>query len=128
VPAWQVRFEQKPDRRPRIEEWIFNGKTYPLALKGRAWLAADSFTILRIETDLMKPVKEIRLDFEHISINYQAVSFSNKKESLWLPASAEIFTKQKGHYSRQEHDFSNFTLFSTSVNEKVGSAPKDHNP
>jgi tetratricopeptide (TPR) repeat protein len=125
LPAWQVRFEQKPDRRPRIEEWTYNGKNYPLALKGRAWLAADSYTILHIETDLVQPVKDIRLDFEHISINYQAVPFSTKHEPLWLPASAEIFTKQKGHYSRQEHDFSNFTLFSTSVNEKVGSVPKN---
>jgi Flp pilus assembly protein TadD len=125
VPTWQVRFEQRPDRSPRIEEWIYNGKTYPLALKGRAWLAADSYTILHIETDLVKPVKDIRLDFEHISISYQAVPFSNKKESLWLPASAVIFTKQKGHYSRQEHDFSNFLLFSTSVNEKVGSVPQN---
>ena len=123
MPAWQVRFEQRHDRPARIEEWIYNGSTYPIALKGRAWLAADSYTILHIETDLIKPIKEIRLDFEHISINYQAVQFPSKKESLWLPASAEVFTKQKGHYSRQEHDFSNFTLFSTSVNEKVGSAP-----
>jgi Flp pilus assembly protein TadD len=123
VPAWQVRFEQNPDRRPRIEDWIYNGKTYPIALKGRAWLAADSYTILHIETDLVNPIKEIKLDFEHISINYQAVRSSPKSEPLWLPASAEIFAKQKGHYSRQEHDFSNFTLFSTSVTEKVGSVP-----
>jgi tetratricopeptide (TPR) repeat protein len=130
LPAWQVRFEQEPDRRPRIEDWIYNGTTYPIALKGRAWLAADSYTILHIETDLVRPVKGIKLDFEHISINYQAVPFSARKETLWLPASAEIFTKQKGHYSRQEHDFSNFILFSTSVNEKVGAAPipKDHIP
>jgi len=130
LPAWQVRFEQRSDRRPRIEDWIYNGKTYPIVLKGRAWLAADSYTILHIETDLVKPVREIKLDFEHISINYQAVPLSTKKEPLWLPASAEVFTKQRGHYSRQEHDFSNFILFSTSVNEKVGAVPipKDQRP
>jgi hypothetical protein len=99
-----------------------------VVLKGRAWLAADSYTIVHIETDLMKPVKEIKLEYEHISIDYAAVPFSTKREPLWLPANAEVFTKQRGHYSRQEHDFSDFQLFSTNVTEKVGAAPvpKDH--
>jgi hypothetical protein len=49
---------------------------------------------------------------------------------IGFPASAEVFTKQKGHYSRQEHDFSNFMLFSTSATEKVGAppTPKDDHP
>ena len=130
LPVWQVRFEQRADRRPRMEDWNYNGTAYPVVLKGRAWLAADSYNILHIETDLAKPVKQIKLDYQHISINYQSVPFSAKKEPLWLPASAEVFTKQKGHYSRQEHDFSNFMLFSTSVNEKVGAPPipKDDHP
>lgn len=130
MPAWQVHFEQRADRRPRMEDWNYNGTAYPVVLKGRAWLAADSYTIVHIETDLAKPVKEIKLEYEHISINYAAVPFSTKKDPLWLPANAEVFTKQKGHYSRQEHDFSNFQLFSTNVTEKVGSAPtpKDHQP
>jgi tetratricopeptide (TPR) repeat protein len=123
LPAWQVHFEQRTDRRPRMEDWNYNGTAYPIVLKGRAWLAADSYTILHIETDLAKPVKEIKLEYEHMSINYAAVPFSTKREPLWLPANAEVFTKQRGHYSRQEHDFSDFQLFSTNVMEKVGAAP-----
>ena len=130
LPAWQVHFEQRADRRPRMEDWNYNGTSYPVSLKGRAWLAADSYNILHIETDLSQPIKQIKLDYEHISINYRSVPFSPKREPLWLPATAEVFTKQKGHYSRQEHDFSDFMLFSTSANEKVGAAPvpKDDHP
>jgi tetratricopeptide (TPR) repeat protein len=122
-PAWQIRFEQRADMPARIQGWSDNGVNYPVMIKGRAWLAADSYHIVHIETDLAQPLKEVKLEYEHVSISYQAVPYPKKKAVMWLPSDAEVYTKLKGHYSRQEHDFSNFQLFSTNTKEHLGDVP-----
>jgi len=122
--VWQVRFEQRSDRPARIHDWVVNGSSFPTILKGRAWIATDSYNLLHVETDLMQPIKDLRLDYEHMSIQYQAVKLPSGKASLWLPYSAEVFTKYKGRFFRQEHDFSKFTLFSVNTNETIGTTPR----
>lgn len=111
-PAWQLHFEQRPDREPRIHTWQVNGESYPMLLKGRAWISTGSFRLLRIETDLVRPVPKIKLDFEHMAIEYAPVDFISRKEELWLPASAEVYSRVRGRIYREDHHFSDFMLFS----------------
>lgn len=119
-PAWQVRFQQRPDRAARIHDWTINGKTYSAILKGRAWLTADSYQLVHLETDLVQPIAAIKLEYQHMSIDYAPVNFPSKKNSLWLPASAQIYCKYRGRYFKQEHDYSNFTLYSVDTLETQG--------
>lgn len=125
-PAWQVRFEQKPGVRPRIHQWRVNNFTHPAYLKGRAWLTANSYQLLHVETDLAQPISAIRLEYQHISIDYSPVAYPSKQSSLWLPASAQVYYKYKGHYYRQEHSLSNFTLFSIDTKEKIADPLQKH--
>lgn len=118
-PAWQIRFEQKPGIRPRIHQWRVNNLIYPAYLKGRAWLASGSYQLLHVDTDLAQPIAAIRLEYQHISIDYAPVAYPSKQSSLWLPSSAQINYKYKGHFFRQEHSLSNFTLFSIDTKEKI---------
>lgn len=118
-PAWQVRFEQKPNTRPRIHQWRVNNFIYPAFLKGRAWLTADSYQLLHVETDLAQPILAIRLEYQHISIDYAPVPYPSKQSALWLPKSAQINYKYKGRFFRQEHSLSDFTLFSIDTKEKI---------
>ena len=118
-PAWQLRFEQKPNTRPRIHQWRVNNFVYPAHLKGRAWLTADSYQLLHVETDLAQPILAIRLEYQHISIDYAPVPYPSKQSALWLPKSAQINYKYKGHFFRQEHSLSDFTLFSIDTKEKI---------
>ena len=98
---------------------------YPVIMKGRAFLTADAYSLLHVDTDLVSPIKEARLDYEHMAIDYQPVLFATMKGSLWLPSEAQVFTRLRGHYYRQDHQFSKFTLFSVDTKEKIGSVP-DH--
>jgi len=112
--AWQVHFRQrhdKPstDRRYRVGE---AGPSYPVALKGRAWIAADTFQIVRLETDLVAPLPEIRLVADHTTIEYSAVHFRRRDVDMWLPRTAEVFYDLKGRRVHRRHSFSNYMLFS----------------
>jgi len=92
-------------------------------LRGRAWIAADTNQIVRLETDLVAPIPEIRLNAEHIAVEYVAVNFRKENVDLWLPRSAEVHFDWRGQRVHRRHSFDNYLLFSIDENERIG-APK----
>ncbi len=118
-PAWQIHFEQRADHPARIHDWVVSGRPYPAVLKGRAWIATGSYHLLRVETDLVKPMPEIRLDLHHLSIDYAAVKSRDGKMELWLPSGADVYCRFRGHLFRQEHSFSSFVLFGVDTQQQI---------
>jgi len=96
---------------------------FPLALKGRAWIAADTYEVLRLETDLLEPVKKVRLQREHMSIEYGPVDFQKGTVRLWLPQLADLYIDYHGHRYQRTHKFSDFQLFLVE-SAQVVKAPK----
>jgi hypothetical protein len=125
VSAWQVHFRQKPDRANNFRAYKsgINGSSYPVALKGRAWIAADSYQIVRLETDLVKAVPEIRLAAEHTIIEYGPVRFRERNVDMWLPQSAEVYSDWRGRRFHLRHSFGKYMLFSVDDKQTI-SAPK----
>lgn len=126
--AWQVHFRQRSDKPNRIREYKVgvDGQTYPIALKGRAWIMADSFEITRLETDLIAPIPQIRLVADHTAVEYGPVHFKNRKVEMWLPRTAEVYYDWRGRRVHQRHTFSNYLLFVVEDNQRIG-APKSKN-
>ncbi|MGH9548937.1 MAG: tetratricopeptide repeat protein, partial [Terriglobales bacterium] len=56
--TWLLHFRQRDDRPNRFHEYQAGGFTYPGNLKGRAWIAASSFQIVRIESELVNPIPQ----------------------------------------------------------------------
>jgi Tfp pilus assembly protein PilF len=123
--AWQVHFRQRSDKPNRIRAYRLGltGPSYPIALKGRAWISADSFQITRLETDLIAPVPEIRLVADHTAIEYGPVRFKNRKVEMWLPQTAEVYYDWRGRRTYRRHSFNNYLLFSVDDKQKI-SDPK----
>ncbi len=119
-PAWIVRFEQRSDRPNYLKTFHDGPNSYPLPLKGRAWISESGGEVMHLETDLVKPVAEIKLEREHLVIDYEAVSFPKRKVTLWLPENVDSYFQYRGHYLHQFHHFSNFKLFWTGAAEKIG--------
>jgi hypothetical protein len=117
-PAWQVRFEQRQDRQNRIRYYKIQGNYYPVALKGRAWIDAATYQMLRLETDLIRPVSQIDLTYERLSIEYGEVEFHSRALRLWLPATAELYWERHGRRYYRRHSFSNFKVFVVDTNQK----------
>ena len=125
VPAWQVYFRQRTDRpnTMRVYKVGVLGPEYPVALKGRAWIQADTHQIVRLETDLVAPLAEIRLAADHVIIEYGPVHFKAQKLEMWLPQSAEVYYDWRGRRSHRRHSFNNYLLFSVDDKQHI-SAPK----
>ncbi|HKN24553.1 MAG TPA: tetratricopeptide repeat protein [Candidatus Acidoferrum sp.] len=123
--AWQVHFRQRPGKPVANKAYRYgiDGPSYPVALKGRAWISADTYQIVRMETDLVAPVPEIRLVAEHTAIEYGSVNFREGNVNLWLPQSAEVYFDWKGRRIHRRHSFSNYLLFAVDDRQHI-SAPK----
>ena len=124
--AWQIHFRQKAGKPSAIKSYQLglNGPSYSVALKGRAWISADTYQIIRMETDIVAPVPGIKLLAEHTDIEYGPVKFQRANETLWLPQSAEVYMAWQGRQMHRRHSFSNYLLFGVDENEKI-SAPKN---
>ncbi len=118
-PAWQIYFQQRQDRAPRLRAYHVQDRGYLVKLKGRAWIAADSFQVVHLETDLIEPISKIRLNAEHLSIDYDPVQFKKRGVELWLPNTADVYMDFQGHVFYRRHSFSNFLLFGVDVSQRV---------
>jgi tetratricopeptide (TPR) repeat protein len=116
--AWLVHFKQREDMPARIHDYKVGSDVYAMRLKGRAWITADKFQIVRIESELIKPMPKIRLRSEQQVVEYGPIRFQAKNEELWLPKSAEIYLDFRKHRYFRRHSFDHYMLFSVDAVEK----------
>lgn len=117
--SWLVHFRQRDDRPNHMHSYKVGNSYHPVKLKGRAWITADKFQIVRIEADMVSPMPEIALLSEHQAVEYGPIPFASRKTTLWLPKSAEIyFDFRKRRYYRK-HSFDHYMLFSSDSTEKT---------
>ena len=116
--TWLVHFRQRDDRPNRMHSYRLGNQTRAVPLKGRAWITADKFQIVRIEAEMIKPVPEIQLLSEHQVVEYGPVPFVKKNTTLWLPKSAEIYFDFRKHRYYRRHSFDHYMLFAVDAEEK----------
>lgn len=118
-PAWQIHFSQRSDRPGRLLAYSVSGRYISAALKGRAWLDPGTFQVLRLDSELMHPLRDIGLTQEHVTISYQPVNFPSQDTRLWLPHTAELYVERQKHRYYRRHQFSHFQLFSVDTSENM---------
>lgn len=123
-PAWQVRFEQKQDVPSRIRTWEAHGHIFAIPLKGRVWVAANTYDLLHLETELRQPLQELDLKREHLVIDYGPVKFSHNATELWLPWYAEMYFDLRGKRYHHRHTLTDYILFDVDENSTIA-APKE---
>ena len=116
--TWLVHFRQRHDRPNRMHVYSVGGKMFPVDLKGRAWITADKFQIVRIEADMVRPMREIQLLSEHQIVDYGPVTFAKKNTMLWLPKNVEIYFDFRKHRYYRRYSFDHYMLFSVDTEEK----------
>jgi hypothetical protein len=116
--SWVVYFKQRDDKPNRLQSYKIGRMVYPVKLKGRAWITADHYQIVHIESEMVRPMPEIKLLSEHQIVDYGPVRFEKKNTSLWLPKSAEIYFDFRQHRYYRRHSFGHYMLFSVDSDEK----------
>jgi tetratricopeptide (TPR) repeat protein len=116
--TWLVHFRQRDDKPNNMHSYRVGEQFHAVSLKGRAWIAADKFQIVRIETEMIKPMPEIQLLSEHHVVEYGPVPFPRKDTTLWLPKSAEIYFDFRKHRYYRRHSFDHYMLYSVDTQEK----------
>ena len=124
--AWQVHYVQKPDRPSRILSYSAGGKYSSLPLKGRAWIDPGTFHVLRIETELVKPLPEVGLTVDHVAISYQPVEFPSRAQELWLPKIVDLYVERQGRRYYRRHTFKDFQLFVVDTAQSVQLAKESY--
>jgi len=119
TPAWVIHFVQRKDKPSRTRAIDTPQGEISLRLKGRAWIAQDSYQVLHIETNLVEPIPFLGLSADAVSISYAPVDFHSQDTQLWLPQSAETFTQSANRRVVVTHTFANFLLFSVQTNQTV---------
>jgi len=116
--AWLMRFQQREDKPNRLLNYMVGTEAYRVDQKGRAWINADNFQIVRIESGLVNPVQ--RLSVQHQVAEYGPIHFQKKDIDLWLPQSADLFFEINRHRYHRRHSFDHYMLFSINSEEKPG--------
>jgi tetratricopeptide (TPR) repeat protein len=119
-PAWVVHFHQRADHASTMLTYHVGNRFVAVGLKGRAWIDVGTSQVVAMESDIMRPVPDIRLVRDHQLIEYGPVSFSNKSLQLWLPKSADWYCSISGQRFHRRHTFSQFLLFSIDDKQKIG--------
>jgi tetratricopeptide (TPR) repeat protein len=124
--VWLLHFRQREDRPNLIRSYVVGGQVYPVNLRGRAWVSANTFQIVRMESEMMRPMPQIQLLSEHQIVDYGPVAFPKKSVELWLPKSAELYFDFRKHRYFRRHTFRDFLLFSVDSDSNV-SQPRAKN-
>ena len=124
TPAYLLNFQQRPDRPNTMSAFSTRRGSYAVSLRGTAWVDATTFQVVHLETDLLDPIPELFLDFEHQSLDYGPVVFAARHVSLWLPQSVDITVHLSGKQFNAHHSYSNYQLFVIDTGQKIGK-PKD---
>jgi VWFA-related protein len=118
--AWEIRFQQRPDRPTSIGGFAIGHRNFDILLKGSAWIDSTNYQLVHLEADLLQPIPEAKLDMLHQSIDYGPVTFAARNTTLWLPDVAEITAEFRGRRLRDRHTFSDFQLFAIDTGQKIG--------
>jgi tetratricopeptide (TPR) repeat protein len=125
--VWVMHFRQKANQRSYLRLWQAQRKTVEIPLKGRVWVAASTYEVVHVETDLREPVPDLELKRDHLVIDYGPVSFQNGKTELWLPWHAEIYLELHRKRYHHRHTLSNYSLFAVDTSDKINN-PKGVDP
>jgi len=117
--AWVVHFHQMKGKRARTVAMETGTRVYPLRIKGRAWIAADSGQVIHLETNLANRIPIVELEENAFSVDYAPVKFQSQNVEIWLPLFAVAYTDYAKRRRISEHTFSDFQLFSVQTQETI---------
>jgi len=119
-----VAFAQQPSR-ARICGSIRVGATSKMTyLQGLAWIDANTYQIVRLVSDLLTPMPQVKLDKETTEIEFSEIQFNSIQQKFWLPEQVTVTLDWSGQTFRNTHQYSDFLVFNVREAQKIGTPKK----
>jgi len=125
-PAWLIHFQLRTGHDSGMLLYNVKGHSISVGQKGLAWIDANNYQILAMESDIMHSIPEIQLVRDHQLIEYGPVSFQHNSRKLWLPVSADWYCSLSGRRYHRRHSFSQFLLFSIDDKQEIAKPEEPH--
>jgi tetratricopeptide (TPR) repeat protein len=117
--TYVVAFAQIPMKTKLVGRFTVGKHSAPTFQQGLAWINTQNYQIVRLLTDLLKPLPEVRLSKETTRIDYQEVYFKQIAQSLWLPKNVTVTVDWGGKTLRNDHQYSDFERFNVGADENI---------
>jgi hypothetical protein len=134
--TYVVAFAQRPDKATTSEMMVGpEGTLENLLTQGIAWIDKDSFHILRMRTDLLRPHPEVGLDQQTTKVNFCEVHLADIAAPLWLPKDVDVYLKLGRSQERlvpiafrNIHHYSDYRRYRVSVKMLAPQSPRVDGP
>jgi tetratricopeptide (TPR) repeat protein len=117
--AYLVAFAQRPAKAQFTGSFKSGNTVMTTFSQGLAWIDSETYQIVRLRSDLLKPLQELNLERETTEIAYGEFHFKDKAAGIWVPQQVTVTVDWNGRHLRNEHRYSEFKLFQVEANEKV---------
>ena len=118
-----VAFSQIPGKAHLVGNFQSGQTSLTTFTQGLAWIDTSTYRIIRLHTELLRPLPELRLEKEALNIDFNEVHFKKSPQALWLPGQVTVTINWDGKMLRNTHAYSDFKIFNVNSSEKIG-APK----
>ena len=118
-----IAYAQRPEIARLHGLFKMGADSMPTFSQGLAWVDAEHYEIVRMRTDLLRPLPDVRLDKETTEIAFRENHFKANAEGFWLPRDVTVSVTWNGKTLRNKHEYSDFKLFNVGASEKI-SKPK----
>ncbi len=122
--TYLVAYAQRPAKAQLTGAFKSGDNSVTTFSQGLAWIDSETYQIIRLRSDLLKPVQELNLQRETTEIAYGEVHFKDKGAVYWVPQQVTVTVDWSSKHLRNEHRYSEFKLFNVDATDKVG-APKE---
>ncbi len=119
--TYVIAFAQRPERARLNGMFKIGAVTMPTFSQGLAWVDASNYQIIRLRTDLLRPLQEVHLERETTEIDFAENHFKSIDGGFWLPKEVKVSVDWDGRNLTNLHDYSDFKLFNVGASEKLGS-------
>jgi hypothetical protein len=118
--AYVIAFAQQPAK-ARLNGAFSSGKISMTTFsQGLAWVDSESYEIIRLRTDLLTPLSEVKLERATTEIAFGKVHFRGIDKEFMVPQQVTVEVDWNGKHLRNQHRYSEFKLFKVEATEKVG--------
>ncbi len=115
-----IAYAQDPAKTALSGTFTYGSITRPTYTQGLAWIDVENYEIVRITSDLLTPLPQLRLGKETTDIEFNAVQFKQMAQKFWLPEAVTVTLNWNGRIYRNNHVYSEFLVSNVQSTQKIG--------